>query len=287
MVPLETRSRYVDEIRNAAKISSEALLSAFSKVPREDFVGPGPWRVLSRPAPGQMQPQITEVSDPCELYRDVAVFLDSSKSLTNGNPSTLAPWLEALDLAEGKWAFHLGCGTGYYTAIIAEVVGPDGHVTAAEIDPALASQARERLARYQSVHVLEGDGADLDAGPQDAILINAGVTHPKEIWLESLSIGGHLVVPITIDVGVPHIGKGFVLRVSRLAGEYGARFLRTPVMIYSCASGRDPEIGNVFGQRFMSGTFDTVRSLRREPHLPEPSCWLHSKGFCLSTLPVA
>jgi len=60
------------------------------------------------------------------LYQDVAVFLDSSKSLTNGNPSTLAPWLDALDLAEGKSVFHLGCGTGYYTAIIAEVVDHEG-----------------------------------------------------------------------------------------------------------------------------------------------------------------
>jgi protein-L-isoaspartate(D-aspartate) O-methyltransferase len=144
MVSPETRRHYADEIRATAKIGSEALLDAFSTVPREDFVGPGPWKVLSRPAPGQMQPHVTDVSDPCELYRDVAVYLDSSKSLTNGNPSTLAPWLNALDLAEGKSVFHLGCGTGYYTAIIAEVVGPRGQVTAAEIDPALASQARQK-----------------------------------------------------------------------------------------------------------------------------------------------
>src|SRR6266446_3501961 len=98
MVPPETRERYAEEIRTTAKISSEALLNAFATVRREDFVGPSPWKVLSRPAPGQMQPQVTDVTDPCDLYRDVAVFLDSSKSLTNGNPSTLAPWLDALDL---------------------------------------------------------------------------------------------------------------------------------------------------------------------------------------------
>jgi protein-L-isoaspartate(D-aspartate) O-methyltransferase len=286
MVLPETRRRYAEEIRATAKIGSEALLNAFSTVPREDFVGPSPWKVLSRPAPGQMQPHVTDASDPRELYRDVAVFLDSSKSLTNGNPSTLAPWLDALDLAEGKSVFHLGCGTGYYTAIIAEVVGPRGQVTAAEIDPALASQARASLARYPNVRVFEGDGGGVDIGARDAILINAGVTHPTERWLESVTIGGKLVLPITIDVGMPNIGKGFVLRVSRLASGYAARFLPAPVMIYSCTSGRDPQIANAFGQRFLSGTSDSVRSLRREPHSPEPSCWLHSTAFCLSTQPV-
>ena len=280
MVPPETRRRYADEIRATAKIGSEALLNAFSTVPREDFVGPGPWKVVSRPAPGRTQPHITDVSDPCELYRDVAVFL------TNENPSTLAPWLDALDLAEGKSVFHLGCGTGYYTAIIAEVVGPRGQVTAVEIVPALASQARASLARYPNVRVLEGDGGGVDTGARDAILINAGVTHPTERWLDSVTIGGKLVLPITIDTGIPHIGKGFVLRVSRLASGYAARFLPAPVMKYPHTSGRDPQIARAFGKQFRSGTSDSVRSLRREPHSPEPSCWLHSTAFCLSTQPV-
>jgi protein-L-isoaspartate(D-aspartate) O-methyltransferase len=132
MVPPEIRKRYAEEVCTASRINSEALLNAFASVHREDFLGQGPWRVLSLPAPGESQPKVTDVSDPCELYRDVAVFLDPSRNLTNGNPSTLAPWLDALDLSEGKSVFHLGCGTGYYTALIAEVVGPHGQVTAAD-----------------------------------------------------------------------------------------------------------------------------------------------------------
>jgi protein-L-isoaspartate(D-aspartate) O-methyltransferase len=229
---------------------------------------------------------VTEVSDPCELYRDVAVYLDSSKSLTNGNPSTLAPWLNALNLSDGKSVFHLGCGTGYYTAIIAEVVGPRGQVTAAEVDPALAAQARKCLARYPNVRVIEGDGGSVDTGRRDAIFINAGVTHPTEQWLESMTIGGTLVLPITVEIGMPYVGKGLVLRMSRLALGYEARFLPMPVMIYSCTSVRDAQIGAAFGQRFMSGSFDSVQSLRRDPHSPESSCWRHSTTFCLSTLSV-
>jgi protein-L-isoaspartate(D-aspartate) O-methyltransferase len=287
MVPPETRKRNAEEIRTAAKINSEALLNAFASVPREDFVGQGPWSVLSRPAaPGQRQPEVTDVTAPRELYRDVAVYLDSSKSPTNGNPSTLAPWLDALNLSDGKSVFHLGCGTGYYTAIIAEVVGPRGQVTAADVDPVLAAQARKSLARYPNVQVIEGDGGSVDTGLRDAIFVNAGVTHPTEQWLESMTVGGTLVLPITIEIGMPHVGKGLALRVSRLASGYEARFFPMPVMIYSCTSVRDAQIGAAFGQRFMSGTFDSVRSLRRDPHSPESSCWLHSTTFCLSTQSV-
>jgi len=88
MVPSETREQYAEEIRKTAKIASEALVKAFAAVPREDFVGAGPWTVLSRPELGQMRPQMTDVTDPKDLYQDVAVFLDRSKGLTNGNPST-------------------------------------------------------------------------------------------------------------------------------------------------------------------------------------------------------
>jgi protein-L-isoaspartate(D-aspartate) O-methyltransferase len=287
MVSLDARKQYADGICAAANIDSDALRRAFAAVAREDYVGPAPWTILSPPAAGQWQPKITQVSDPGELYQDVAVFLDASKTLTNGNPSTLAPWLNALNLAGGKSAFHLGCGTGYYTAIIAEAVGPDGQVMASEVDPALAVQAERNLSQYPNVQVIEGDGSSLDIGPRDAILINAGVTHPTEHWPKSLTVGGNLVIPMTVEIGVPHVGKGLVLCIRRVALGYEARFLPAPVMIYSCTSARDPQIGKALGERFMSGTTDSVRSLRLEPHSHESSCWLHSTTFCLSTQPVA
>src|SRR5208283_1534307 len=206
--------------------------------------------------------------------------------LTNGNPGTLAPWLDCLNLSEGKSVFHLGCGTGYYTAVIAEAVKQAGQVTAFEIDPTLAAQARENLARHPNVQVVEGDGGAADTGARDAILINAGVTHPRENWLDNLRLGGCLVLPLTVDIGMPHVGKGMVLHVSRSGFGYAARFLPVPVMIYSCSSIRDYRFGSLLCQQFMSGTFSSVQSLRRDAHPPEPSCWLHTSSFCLSTRPI-
>ncbi len=284
MPTAETRALYARQIKTTANIRSESLVRALATVPREEFVGVGPWRTLARPAPGQREAIISDVSDPGELYADVAVYLDQSKNLTNGNPSTLAPWLDALGLSEGKSAFHLGCGTGYYTAVMAEVVGSSGRILAAEIDTALANQARSNLSRYPNVQVVEGDGADLDIGVRDAILVNAGVTHPTGRWLDSLTIGGTLVLPMTIELGIPHVGKGLAIRILRRESAYEANFLPVPVMIYSCSSVRDPDIAAAFGKQMMAGgTFNAVRSLRRDTHVQEASCWLHSTAFCLST----
>ena len=285
MVATDIRQRYAEEIRINANVTSAALLRAFASVPREEFVGSGPWKVLSR-VPGMMQPQVADATDPAELYHDVAILLDPSRSLTNGNPGTLAPWLDALNLSMGKSVFHLGCGTGYYTAIMAEMVGREGRVTAVEVDPALATQARANLARYPNVEVVEGDGGLLDTGVRDAILINAGVTHPTENWLDNLQPVGTLVLPLTVEFGMPHVGKGMVLQVSKLQAGYAAHFLPIPVMIFSCSSVRDSEFGSLLSQPFMSGSFSSVKSLRRDPHTPEPGCWLHTPTFCLSTRPL-
>jgi len=286
MVPTDIRQRYAEEIGANSNVTSPPLLKAFASVPREKFVAPGPWKVLSR-MPGQLQTQVAEVTHPTDLYHDVAILLDPSRSLTNGNPGTLAPWLDALNLSMGKSVFHLGCGTGYYTAIMAELVGPKGRVTAVEVDPALAAQARGNLSTYSNVEVIHEDGGGVDTGVRDAILINAGVTHPRESWIDNLQPAGTLVLPLTIEVGMPHVGKGVVLCVSKLASGYAAHFLPIPVMIYSCSSVRDFGFGNLLSQPLMSGTSSSVKSLRRDRHSPEPGCWLHASTLCLSTRPLA
>ena len=134
--------------------------------------------------------QSAEVSDPAELYRDVAVMLDASRNLTNRNPGTIAPWLDGLNLSPGASVFHLGCGTGYYSAIMAEAVGPKGRLTAVEVDPGLPSRARKCLEDIDNVEVIEGDGGALPPGRRDAILVHAGVTHLTAAWIESLKPGG-------------------------------------------------------------------------------------------------
>ena len=64
---------------------------------------------------------------------------------------------------------HIRTGTGYYTAILAQFVGPSGRVTGIEYEPELAVRARTNLATYPNVDIVEGDGAlvSFDAATAD------------------------------------------------------------------------------------------------------------------------
>lgn len=283
----DCRRFYAEEIRLSANIRSEAMISAFAKVARENFLGPGPWRAASVDlGVGSTTYAETASDDPRHLYHNVPVALDTGRDLNNGQPAALAKWIEALDLRAGNRVFHLGCGVGYYTAIMAEMVGPGGSVVASEIDEELAARARRHLAGYANVSVQAGDGMALDPGLCDAILVNAGVTHPSSRWIDSLREGGHLVVPLTVAMGMgmgPTLGKGVMARITREAQGFSAKMISF-VAIYSCTAGRDPQLEPLLGKALATGALMKMKSLRRDAHEAADTCVLHCRGMCLSSV---
>ena len=119
------REFYAEEIEATCGLTTPALARAFATVPREEFVGPGPWMVqgggdLFAPA------RRTADADRRRVYHNLSIAIDPERQLYNGAPGVVATWLDALALAPGARVLHVGCGTGYYSAIIAEVVGPGG-----------------------------------------------------------------------------------------------------------------------------------------------------------------
>lgn len=291
---IDIRQFFAEEIRAVANLQTDSLVDAFAKVPREHFLGPGPWQIAYPDARGSSiggltvgtNYRATDDADPRHLYHNVLIAIDPSRQLNNGHPSTLASWLDALELKKGDRALHVGCGVGYYTAIIAEVVGPHGHVTGVEIDPDLASRARNNLAHLDQVEVLQADGGEYNPQPADAIFINAGATHLRTAWLENLRTNGRLLLPLTVAADPNATGMGFMLKVKHEGQSYAARFL-SPVMIFPCIGSRDEEANQRLRDAMKLGTWGSVQSLRRESHEPSDTCWLHGDNFCLSTLPVA
>jgi len=284
MSDLDTlREYYAEELRAVANIQSEAVVKAFAKVPREHFLGPGPWQISN---PKHDSYRTTPEADPRHLYHNILIAIDATRYLNNGQPSLLAYLIDALELREGEQALHVGCGTGYYTAIMAEVVGREGHVLAVEIDAELARRAQDNLSYLPQVQVVTGDGGEVDAGPSDAILINAGATHPRSVWLDSLRLGGRLLLPLTVIEDADHGGGGRVIKVMRQPRGLTARFI-SEVGIFSCTGTRDPDLNERLKKAFMRGEWKSVQSLRREPHEQDETCWLHAENFCLSKLAVA
>lgn len=276
------RRFYAEEIAAVAALRSHALVEALAKVPRENFLGPGPWQIGSlEMMSARVQNRQTEDADPRRLYHNVVVAIDRARNLNNGHPATLASWLDTLDIASGERIFHLGAGLGYFSAILAEMTGPSGRVTAIDVDPDLAARARANLAPWTNVDLRSGDGNELDPGPVDVIFINAGVTHPRALWLERLSDGGRLLFPLTFDLG-GGIGKGVILLVKRSGENYSARLVSL-VMIYSSTSGRDAEMNTALAKQIGSPKLFSVASLRRDVHEAEETCWLHGSDFCFAT----
>jgi len=265
-----------------ANLQSEAVVRAFATVPREHFLGPGPWQVKS---PGLDGYWTTKDADPKRLYHNILVAIDPSRQLNNGHPSFLASLIDRLEVKRGDHVMHVGCGTGYYTAIMAEVVGREGHVSAIEVDTQLAARARDNLNDFSNVKVIEGDGGAIDAGPADAILVNAGATHPRPVWLGSLLPGGRLILPLTVAEDADGGGDGRILKVTRQPGGLTACFI-SGVGIFSCVGGRDAELNRRLKAAFERDDWKTVQSLRRDQHDEQESCWLHGEQFCLSKTSV-
>ena len=285
----ECRQFYAEEIRLAANISSVRLIEAFARVPRENFLGLGPWKIASVDfgLGGSTYIQTSD-ADPRHLYHNVPVALDPARDLNNGQPAALAKWIDALDIKSGMRVYHLGCGVGYFTAIIAEVVGRNGSVVASEIDPELAARASQNLATYPNVSVHSGDGAEFDLGPCDAIFVNAGVTHPHLRWLDSLHEGGSLVLPLTIAAGMgmgANLGKGVMAKITREANGFSARVVSF-VAIYSCVGMRDPQFEKTLKEGMSSGKLFKLRSLRRDSHEQTDTCLMHDADVCLSSAEI-
>jgi protein-L-isoaspartate(D-aspartate) O-methyltransferase len=284
----DCRRFYAEEIEQAANLTSPALVEAYARVPREKFLGPPPWQLASPEtralaATGLIQLSYRTTSEPRRLYHNVVVALDTAKDINNGQPSALASWIDALDLKSGDRVYHMGCGVGYYTAIMAEVVGPGGSVVAIDAQPELAARARENLSGYRQVTVHAADGAAFDPEACDAMLINAGVTHPHALWLERLREGGRLVVPLTIALS-PTIGQGMMVRIVRQSEGFSANIV-TFLAIFNGGNLRDPELEAPLRKAMTTGALLKLKSLRRDPHEPEESCLFHTPGMCLSGAP--
>jgi protein-L-isoaspartate(D-aspartate) O-methyltransferase len=182
------RRAYAGRTVKLAGIDNPRVERAFAETPREDFLPPPPWTVISFGAAVQSQ-------DLADIYSDALVALDREHGINNGEPALHAAWLDAVDLRPGDRAIHVGAGTGYYTAILAALVRPGGHVDAFEIQEALAEEAKRNLRGFAHVDVHGESAFGRTLSAADVIYVNAGVVAPDPEWLRALVPGGRLIFP--------------------------------------------------------------------------------------------
>jgi protein-L-isoaspartate(D-aspartate) O-methyltransferase len=283
MIDLDLQRRFfAEEIQACANLRTTALVGALSAVPREQFLPPGPWMIRGDGDVGGRTRQ-TPDANPKHVYHNVSVAIDPSRQLFNGGPGAVAPWIDALDLHAGHRVLHIGCGLGYYTAVMAHVVGSTGRVLALEVDETLAQNAAQNLAALHWVDVRHGNGTEPLDGTFDAVVVHAGVTHPLDAWLDALSAGGRMILPLTATMPqMGPLGKGMTLLLTKSdEGTFTVQALNF-VAIYSAVGLRDQSLNTAIGTALMQGPSLPAKRLRRDSHDRSASCWLHADTFCLA-----
>jgi protein-L-isoaspartate(D-aspartate) O-methyltransferase len=277
------RRAYAKQILAAVQIDDASLELAFAQVRREDFLGPGPW-VIPRWFGGYLP---TPSADPVYLYIDNVVQIIAERHLNNGQPSGHAKWIASASIKPSEHVVHVGTGTGYYTAIMSHLTGPLGEVTGIELDADLAARAKENLSSFANVRIVNGNGAEIPLEAADVIYVNAGVTRPSDLWLDALTDGGRLILPLTTNEGFLANDpanvqrRGAVFRIERRTAEFLAQWV-SPVAIIPCEGARDETSEAALAEAFKKGGWERVTRLYRNEDVPEERCWLRAPGWCLA-----
>jgi protein-L-isoaspartate(D-aspartate) O-methyltransferase len=212
-LPEQHRRAYADRITRIANARDPRIAQAFAAVPREDFLPPPPWTTISLGVAAQTR----EIAD---IYDNVLVAIDRGRGINNGEPALHAAWLDTVAPQPGETVVHVGAGTGYYTAMLALLVGPGGQVEAYEYETDLAAQAARNLRAFSHVRVRAESAFGRALPGADVVYVNAGAVAPDAGWLRALHPGGRLIFPWQ-----PHRGWGPAVLVTRRAGGFRAAAL--------------------------------------------------------------
>jgi protein-L-isoaspartate(D-aspartate) O-methyltransferase len=165
MVEFQLRSRGIRDLR---------VLDAMARVPRHEFT----------------PPQYRE-----RAYEDHPLPIGEEQTISQ--PYIVALMLEALRIQPGDRVLEVGTGSGYVTAILAEITS---NIISIDRHASLADRARELLTRlgYERVKVVAGDGSlgYPESAPHDVILVSAAAREIPRALIDQLDEAGRMIVPV-------------------------------------------------------------------------------------------
>jgi protein-L-isoaspartate(D-aspartate) O-methyltransferase len=173
------------------EIRDKRVLTAMSRIAREEFV---PWESRNL------------------AYEDGPLPIGFEQTISQ--PYIIALMTEALELKGDEKVLEVGTGSGYQTAILAELAGK---VISVERVPALAESARKVLDSlgYKNIeiHIAEETLGWQQDAPYDAIMVTAAAPGIPDDLLTQMSTGGRMVIPV---------GPRYAQELYKITGQKGA-----------------------------------------------------------------
>lgn len=179
------RANLAAQVRERDGARDDPVTEALRTVPRHLFL------------PG-LPPESVYVDEAIVTKRDD----DGQPISSSSQPAIMALMLDQLGLAPGMRVLEIGAGTGYNAALMAHLVGADGHVVSVDIDQDVVDQARVHLAQagYRvQVECVDGAGGFAARAPYDRVIATVGVWDLAPAWLDQLGDGGRIVVPLDLN----------------------------------------------------------------------------------------
>lgn len=168
------RQQMVDSQLSARGIRDERVLDAMARVPRHEF------------APERYREQ---------AYEDHPLPIGEEQTISQ--PFIVALMLEALRLSPSDKVLEVGTGSGYLTALLAEMTA---QVISIERHAVLADQARAAITKlgYNNVRIITGDGSRgfAESAPYDVIVVSAAAPALPPELVAQLAEGGRMIIPV-------------------------------------------------------------------------------------------
>jgi protein-L-isoaspartate(D-aspartate) O-methyltransferase len=278
------RLSYAKAICMWNNVTSRSIRKAFGKIPREQFEGEAPWNILD--GFGYWAPNFYKETKLSNIYKNVHIAKKEAKLLNNGIPSTQADWINAVHLQKNEKILHIGCGSGYYTAILCELVGKNGEVTFYDQDAELGELAVNNLRNIPQANFSINPDILFCTKTFDVIYINSGSPCIHQHWLNSLNENGRLLVSLTASYWGFKVPYGETILITRKGSSFHAKFLSNKNALlgsyYQDYGSRDMLIDEELKTSYKDKSYKSVRSLRTDSHDKIDTCWAHLGEVCFS-----
>ncbi len=163
----------------AGPAARKRLAAAFEAVPRRDFLPRGSRHRASYDGP-----------------------IPIGKGQTSSQPRAVRSMLALLEVEPGHRVLDVGAGSGWTTALLAHLTGPQGVVVGVELEPRLTEFGAGNVAAtgfgWASVRQAEPGVLGVpEEAPYDRILVSANATSLPDELVDQLGAGGRMVVPVS------------------------------------------------------------------------------------------